>query len=199
VYVPHYASISTYASQFGKNGRRPNPIAPVNPSKLSPSANQFQPAMHPNNLAAYRDDHDPVFNPYASAFQSTLFANPADGRSWVPAAAPRWSPAPTPTAAQVRSRMFLRPMDPELLASPVTSPQRGPPARGRRRGRAAERARHVQEQRALLHEKSSAERQAVLLALVRACLWRPHEIQDIVHAVYDTNGLLSGVARVQTR
>jgi hypothetical protein len=31
--------------------------------------------------------------------------------------------------------------------------------------------------------------------MVRACMWRPDEIQDIVRTVYCTNGFLSGVVK----
>ncbi|XP_066323096.1 uncharacterized protein [Miscanthus floridulus] len=223
-YVPPYASSSIYASHFGKHSPRhnaaptapklpgtnagqldpnPSPIAPPpNPSvprprsssTLSASADLFQPAMpmEDPNLAAYWDDHDSAFTPYAPAFQSTLFANPAGYGSWVPAAAPHWYPAPT--LAQVRSRLLGRPMEPELLASPVASAH---VARllndGDEQVRRSVLATFKRDVRCFM--ESSAQRQAVLLALVRACMWRDDELQDIVVAVYHTNGFLLGVVQ----
>ncbi|CAD6202461.1 unnamed protein product [Miscanthus lutarioriparius] len=186
----------------GQLDPNPNPIAPPNPSvpcprassTLSASADLFQPAMpmEDPNLAAYWDDHESVFNPYAPAFQSTLFANPAGYGSWVPAAAPHWYPAPT--LAQVRSRLLRRPMEPELLASPVASAH---VARllndGDEQVRRSVLATFKRDVRCFM--ESSAQKQAVLLALVRACMWRDDELQDIVIAVYHTNGFLSGVVQ----
>jgi pumilio RNA-binding family len=187
----------------GQLDPNPSPVAPPpNPSvtrprsssTLSASAELFQPAMpmEDPNLAAYWDDHESVFNPYAPAFQSTLFANPAGYGSWVPAAAPHWYPAPT--LAQVRSRLLGRPMEPELLASPVASAH---VARllndGDEQVRRSVLATFKRDVRCFM--ESSAQRQAVLLALVRACMWRDDELQDIVIAVYHTNGFLSGVVQ----
>ncbi|KAG0552385.1 hypothetical protein BDA96_01G503300 [Sorghum bicolor] len=190
----------TNARQLNPN---PNPIAPrPNPSAprprssstLSASADLFEPSipMADPNLAAYWDDHDSVFNPYASAFQSTLFANPAGYGSWVPAAAPHWYPSPT--LAQVRSRLLRRPMETGLLESPVASAH---VARllddGDEQVRRSVLATFKRDVRCFM--ESSAQRQAVLLALVRACMWRDDELLDIVIAVYHTNGFLSGVVQ----
>lgn len=186
----------------GKLNPNPNPIAPPNPSAprprprssstLSPSADLFQPAMPKEdpNLAAHWDDHDSVFNPYASAFQGTLVANTAAYGSWVAAGAPRCYP----TLAQVRSRMLRRPMEAELLASPVASAH---VARllddGDEQARRSALATFKREVRCFLD--SGSQRQAVLLALVRACMLRPDELQDIVIAVCHTKGLLWGVVQ----
>ncbi|CAN6285354.1 unnamed protein product [Urochloa humidicola] len=123
-------------------------------------------------------------NPYASAFQGTLSANPVGEyyQSWIPTpAARRYS-----TLEQVRSSLLRRPMELDLLMSPQA---------------AAYVARLLQEgddrvRRSVLARvrgdvcgvAGSFEGQAVLLALVRACAGRPNELQDIVHAMYKSHG-----------
>ncbi|CAN6301954.1 unnamed protein product [Urochloa humidicola] len=170
-------------------------------SMPSPSASpypyqQLMPSAPPLGAAAAsyqwgNGSNSSSLNPYASAFQGTLSANPVGEyyQSWIPTpAARRYS-----TLEQVRSNLLRRPMELDLLMSPQA---------------AAYVARLLQEgddkvrRSALARVRGdvcgvagSIEGQAVLLALVRACAGRPDELQDIVHAMYKSHGFSMCVAK----
>uniref|UniRef100_K4AL73 PUM-HD domain-containing protein n=1 Tax=Setaria italica TaxID=4555 RepID=K4AL73_SETIT len=218
-----YGSGSFYASHFGAHSPRLNaaaahtpppvtpkldagaghfvPAAPSHPSveshssstlSPSPSASNYQlmPSAPQLGAASFPWDGNSSLNPYASAFQSTLSAYPADYRSWIPTPARRYY---HPTLEQVRLRLLRRPMEPDLLMFPGAA------------GHVASLLVEGDEQvrRSVLARvrcdvgcvTGSKERRDVLLALVRACAGRPDELQEIVHAVYNSIGFLMGVEK----
>ncbi|CAL4921262.1 unnamed protein product [Urochloa decumbens] len=178
-----------------------HPSESYSSSTPSPSASpypyqQLMPSAPPLGAAgaAYQwgnGSNSSSLNPYASAFQGTLGANPAGMdyyRSWIPTPARCY-----PTLEHVRSRLLRRPMELDLLMIPQA---------------AAHVARLLEEgdekvRRSVLAKvrgdvcgvAASIEGQAVLLALVRACAGRPDELRDIVHAMYKSNGFSMGLAK----
>ncbi|XP_039827582.1 uncharacterized protein LOC120689360 [Panicum virgatum] len=209
-YVPPYASCSAggfYNSHFGAHSPRLNaaPAPPSTPNKPvagvaaphpsesshpsstpSPSAAHFQLVPSAPHLAS---DSCSSLNPYASAFQSTLSANPVDYQPWIPTPARYYYP----TLEQVRSRLHRRPMDPDLLRFPETAAHVDRLLReGDEQVRRSVLARVRSD---VLSVTGTSERQAVFLALVRACAGRPDELQHIIQALYKGNGFLMGVAK----